>query len=285
MSPARFLAHSGKLDADVRVAMPFHGIIDRKNLDARRVLTDVKVPTPDGEEKVDLWYTEVRHVPVYLIQHDRYFDRPKVYGYDDDVERTQFYCAAVLAIASHIGFKPSVIHAQDWHAAMLLARLSVTPHVWAATGRVYTIHNLALKGDFDPAFAQRYHIGPELLALPGRPRAGDRIQQHGPGHPARGQDQHRERDVRARDPDARIRRRARPAVAGARRRPDGHRQRDRLRGVQPGDRPGDREALQPRDAGRPRAEQAGAAARDGAAGARRQPAVRRRNPPLGAEGH
>ena len=153
--------------SDVRVAMPFHGIIDRKNLDARRVLTDVKVPAAEGEQKVELWYTEVRGVPVYLIRHDGYFDRPKVYGYDDDLDRTQFFCAALLSVGDHIGFRPNVIHAQDWHAAMLLARLDTAPHVWEAAGRVYTIHNLALRGDFDAAYAAKYHIGHELLTLPG----------------------------------------------------------------------------------------------------------------------
>ncbi len=152
--------------ADVRVAMPLHGAIDRKRLDAKRVLTDVKVPWATSEQRVDLWYTELRGVPVYLIQNEHYFERPQVYGYDDDRDRTLFFCDALLACAPHLGFRPEVVHAQDWHAAMLLSRLAAAPHVWDAAGRVYTIHNLALRGDFDRGFAEHYGIGAGQLALP-----------------------------------------------------------------------------------------------------------------------
>ena len=151
---------------DVRVAMPFHAAIDRKRLDARRTLQDVKVPWPGGDERVDVWTLDVRGVPVYLLENARYFERGHVYGQDDDVERFLFFCDALLAIAPHVGFAPDVVHAQDWHAAFLLARLATgAPHPWSACGRVYTIHNLALRGDFDEAFARRHGLG-DALALP-----------------------------------------------------------------------------------------------------------------------
>ncbi|MHB8376278.1 MAG: glycogen synthase [Dehalococcoidia bacterium] len=152
--------------ADVRVAMPMHGAIDRKKLDAEHVLTGVNVPWASGEQRVDVWYTKVRGVPVYLVQNEHYFERPNVYGYDDDRDRTLFFCDALLASAHHLGFRPDVVHAQDWHAAMLLSRLSAMAHPWDAAGRVYTIHNLALKGTFDAGFARHYGIGAEQLTPP-----------------------------------------------------------------------------------------------------------------------
>ena len=83
-----------RLGADVRVAMPMHGIIDRKKLDARHLLHGVKVPWPDAQN-VDVWQTDVRGVPVYLLQNEHYFERPKVYGYDDDLDRFLFFCDAL----------------------------------------------------------------------------------------------------------------------------------------------------------------------------------------------
>ena len=152
--------------ADVRVAMPMHGAIDRKKLDAEHLLSDVRVPWASGDQRVDVWYTKVRGVPVYLVQDEHYFERPKVYGYDDDLDRTLFFCDALLASAHHLGFRPDVVHAQDWHAAMLLSRLSAMAHPWDAAGRVYTIHNLALQGNFDAGFARHYGIGADELAVP-----------------------------------------------------------------------------------------------------------------------
>jgi starch synthase len=153
---------------DVRVAMPMHRAVDRTVLPGlTRLLSKVKVPGPHGDEFVDVWETAARGVPVYLLENGRYFARERVYGFDDDEERFLFYCDALLACASHLGFVPDVVHAQDWHTALLLTRLDAHPrHRWADAGRVYTIHNLALRGDFDEAFADDFGIAPQQLAAP-----------------------------------------------------------------------------------------------------------------------
>ena len=156
---------------DVRVAMPMHGVIERTALNLTHLLAGVKVPWPGGDERVDVWQADVRGVPVYLLENARYFGRANVYGSDDDKERFLFFCDALLACAPHLGFRPDVIHAQDWHSALLLTRLAADDaHVWADAGRVYTIHNLALQGDFDRAFAQTHGIAPiELIPPDGLP--------------------------------------------------------------------------------------------------------------------
>jgi starch synthase len=178
---------------NVRVALPMHSAIDRTLLAPRKVLDNVKVgrstiqrlplkpsdtPWPSvqrgetpGEQRVNVWMSESRGVPVYLIENARYFDRTGVYGFDDDKERFLFFCDALLAAAPHLGFRPDVIHAQDWHTALLLTRLAGMDaagddHPWIDAGRVYTIHNLALQGTFDAAFADDFRIAPGLLAAP-----------------------------------------------------------------------------------------------------------------------
>jgi starch synthase len=154
--------------ADVHVAMPMHGAIERATLPLNRLLQGVRVPWPvGGDERVDVWQADVGGVPVYLIENERYFGRATVYGFDDDRDRFLFFCDALLAAAPHLGFKPDVLHIHDWHAALLLTRLVAHPdHAWARAGRVYTIHNLALQGNFDGGFAQYFGIDPRLLVAP-----------------------------------------------------------------------------------------------------------------------
>ena len=153
--------------ADVRVAMPMHGAIERTSLQLTHLLSGVVVPWPSGDERVDVWQSDVAGVPVYLIENARYLGRPTVYGFDDDRERFLFFCDALLAAAPHLGFVPEVVHAQDWHSAFLLTRLAAHPeHPWAAAGRVYTIHNLALQGNFDGGFAHHFGIGDPQLVSP-----------------------------------------------------------------------------------------------------------------------
>ncbi|MBI2724023.1 MAG: glycogen synthase [Chloroflexi bacterium] len=154
---------------DVRVALPMHGAIERTALpDLRHLLSNVQVPQAGGDERVDVWQTDVRGVPVYLLENERWFGRPQVYGFDDDRERFLFYCDALAACAGHLGFVPDVIHAQDWHAGLLLSRLVAAgrAHPWADAGRVYTIHNLALQGSFDAAFAQAHGFDARLFSTP-----------------------------------------------------------------------------------------------------------------------
>lgn len=156
---------------NVRVAIPMHSAIDRTLLAPRKVLDGVMVSWPDGEQRVDVYMADVRGVPTYLIENERFFDRSGVYGFDDDKDRFLFFCDALLASASHLGFRPDVIHAQDWHTGLLLSRLAALDasgddHPWRDAGRVYTIHNLGLQGNFDSGFAQHYGIGQSLLATP-----------------------------------------------------------------------------------------------------------------------
>ncbi len=153
---------------DVRVAMPMHGAIERVALNLTHLLAGVKVPWPGGDERVDVWQADVRGVPVYLLENARYFVRPNVYGSDDDKERFLFFCDALLACAPHLGFRPDAVHAQDWHSALLLTRLASADdaHPWSGAGRVYTIHNLALQGDFDATFAQTHGITAADLTPP-----------------------------------------------------------------------------------------------------------------------
>jgi starch synthase len=152
---------------DVRIAMPMHGAIERTSLSLNRILHGVEVPWPDGPERVDVWRAEVRGVPVYMIENERYFGRKTVYGFDDDLERFLFFCDALLACGPHLGFHPDVVHAQDWHTSFLLTRLAATPaHPWSTAGRVFTIHNLGLQGNFDEAFAGRHNITQGEMAPP-----------------------------------------------------------------------------------------------------------------------
>ncbi|MEX0749581.1 MAG: glycogen/starch synthase [Dehalococcoidia bacterium] len=152
---------------DVRLAMPFHAIIDREQAAAKRIAEQVRVPWAGGDESVDVWLADVRGVPVYLIENQRYFDRPTVYGHDDDIERFLFFCDALLACADRLDFRPDAVHAQDWHTALLLTRLEADDaHPWSRCGRAYTIHNLALKGEFTRDFAAGFGLGSQQFAPP-----------------------------------------------------------------------------------------------------------------------
>ncbi len=91
-------------------------------------------------------------VPVYFLGHDPYFDRPGVYGeggtgYPDELERFVFLSKAALALGPAVGWVPDIVHANDWHTALIPASLRSGDANLPAKS-VFTIHNLAYQGRF-----------------------------------------------------------------------------------------------------------------------------------------
>jgi starch synthase len=140
---------------DVRVMLPLHAGIDTAAYGFRRILADVPVQTPRGPEQVAVWQGTVHGVTTYLVEAAELFERPHIYGEPDDTQRFLFFSDAVLAVTPKLDWMPEVLHLHDWHLAFALVRLAAAPgHPMARCAALYTIHNLALRGDFDETFVE-----------------------------------------------------------------------------------------------------------------------------------
>jgi starch synthase len=138
---------------DVRLLIPRYGWIQRGTL---RALEGPLIVDLGGSLRFGaLLQDPDSGVPVYLLEHDAYFDRPWPYGpptgqYADNCERFAFLSHGALAACAHQGFVPDVIHANDWHTALVPALLN-TGHggeALADTASVLTIHNVGYQGEF-----------------------------------------------------------------------------------------------------------------------------------------
>ncbi|MGD9891780.1 MAG: glycogen synthase [Dehalococcoidia bacterium] len=139
---------------DARVILPLHAGIDTAARGFARVLADVPVQTPRGPELASLWQGVVDGLTVYLVEAMDLFERPQIYGEPDDNQRFLFFSDAVLAMVPELDWPVEVLHLHDWHTAFAAARLDADPaQPLAATGLLYTIHNLNFRGDFDTDFA------------------------------------------------------------------------------------------------------------------------------------
>lgn len=98
-------------------------------------------------------------VPVYLIEHNHYFDRSGLYthegeGFGDNTERFAFFCKAALQACQTLRFKPAIIHGHDWQTALLPYYLKTHESgnaFFADTRTVLTIHNGAYQQHSDRA--------------------------------------------------------------------------------------------------------------------------------------
>ena len=70
-----------------------------------------------------LWRGENHGVPVWFVENDPFFDRPKLYGYDDDKLRFAWFCRAVIDLMDGLDFFPEILHCNDWETALAIIYL------------------------------------------------------------------------------------------------------------------------------------------------------------------
>lgn len=139
---------------DVRVILPFYGTMPDRykdkledvlyfqlNMGLKSAYCGVKQLVLDG-------------VTYYFIDNESYYFRDQCYGYWDDDERFGFFSMAVCEVMEKLDFIPDIVHAHDWHAAIIPVLL-VHKYHWIQAYRqirkVITIHNLRFQGVYDPA--------------------------------------------------------------------------------------------------------------------------------------
>jgi starch synthase len=97
--------------------------------------------------------TDPHDVPMYMIEHPGFFARADIYGehgqdYPDNVKRFVFFSRAAALAAAEI-VRPEVMHAHDWHAAVVPLAMRADPGLrdkFKNTLSCFTIHNLAFQG-------------------------------------------------------------------------------------------------------------------------------------------
>lgn len=152
---------------DARLVLPAYSWIDTS--EAERLPHAMGVPMGDGERWCGILRTELNGGPVYLLEHDVYFDRPELYHdvhgeYGDNIQRFALLCRAAMQICHVEGFWPHVFHCHDWQAALLPVFLDIEldPALREAAS-VMTIHNLAYQGWFGQGDASAICLGDQHL--------------------------------------------------------------------------------------------------------------------------
>ena len=139
------------LGHDVRLMMPRYGTISSDQFALSKIGDPFRVPAGAGKEYVHLiGSTMGETVPVYLLWNEHYFtSREKVYGFEDDAQRFAVFGRGVIEAIRVLDWRPDVIHANDWHTAVVPTWLDVTgwrDPLYRDVATVFTIHNLAYQG-------------------------------------------------------------------------------------------------------------------------------------------
>jgi starch synthase len=148
----------------VSVAVPLHRGL-KKSGEFRRTNLELAVPVANGTWASRVWQGRRGGVSLLAIERDEYFDRAQLYGegggdYPDSLDRFAFFSRAAIELARYIEPTPEVVHANDWHTALIPALAAVT-HLPMRT--VFTIHNLRYQGEFPAAEFPRLGLPAEMF--------------------------------------------------------------------------------------------------------------------------
>ena len=141
-----------KQGVDVRVIMPKYSTIAEHFQKEMKHLAHFDVPVAWRQQYCGLDEMVYQGVHYYFIDNEYYFSRPSIYGEFDDAERFAFFSRAALESLMHIpGFKPDIIHCQDWHTALIplmLKKFYSQEPLYYPIKTLFTIHNLKYQGIF-----------------------------------------------------------------------------------------------------------------------------------------
>ena len=167
---ARGLAARGH---DVTMVLPKYKSLKTAGVDFKPAGT-VFVPIGGKVEQANLLVGQRAGVRVVLFEHPEFYEREggpyaakhaalglSAYdagAIDDADERFGFYARAAIEAMRVLDIKPDVIHAHDWHAALIPTFLKTVYKdnpFFSATKTALTIHNIAFQGAFELATAEK----------------------------------------------------------------------------------------------------------------------------------
>jgi starch synthase len=148
----RKLSHpiEGISAVDARLVIPFHGVIRRESYDLRPVVS-FTVLHSSKPLQAEVYATEIDGLPVYLIGGEAFPSHVPVYS-DDwgfDAHKYIFFSLAALQLTCVLGWKPHIVHANDWHTAAAIYSLYLrrdTDPFFRDTATLLTVHNLPYMG-------------------------------------------------------------------------------------------------------------------------------------------
>jgi starch synthase len=133
------------------VVMPLYSDIPESLRENLTFITSFNLTLSWRNQYCGVFQAKLGGVTYYLLDNEQYFKRQGLYGHYDDGERFAFFSKAALEFLQHIGFKPDVLHCNDWQSALVpvfyRAFYQDNPF-YSGIKTVYTIHNLKYQGKY-----------------------------------------------------------------------------------------------------------------------------------------
>jgi len=142
-----------RLGVDIRVVLPKYSQIDPEFVSKMEFAGSCQVSLSWRNQYCGVYKYDYEGITYYFIDNEYYFFREWLYGQYDDGERFSFFCKAILEVLPMIGFKPDIIHLNDWQTGMVSVLLDAhyrgrESGFYKNIHTLFTIHNLKYQGVF-----------------------------------------------------------------------------------------------------------------------------------------
>lgn len=144
-----------RLGHDARIVLPRYRKIGKGQAPVVGPISASFLPVGERQEQMRIFSTQLGDTPVYLLDIPAAFERDTIYGDDDDDRRFILFARGILNLMIHLrdveGWQTELVHANDWHTGLVPNYLKTFyTYTFGQTASVYTIHNLAYQGIFNP---------------------------------------------------------------------------------------------------------------------------------------
>jgi len=145
-----------RLGHEVTVVLPCHQEISQRGFNPSDTGIALKVRMAQRSYTARVREFSRGNLRILFIEQHELFDRPGLYGYSsgdwpDNARRFAFFCRASLQMLKPLGFRPDILHLNDWQTALtplLLKEEWADDPFFARTRSLFTIHNLGYQGCF-----------------------------------------------------------------------------------------------------------------------------------------
>jgi starch synthase len=145
---------------NVTAILPLYRTVRDEAPDLEPVGSPFLVPLGDRSEEARVFRVAgpVQGPQVYFIEHLEYFNRHGIYGenavdYPDNARRFAFFALAALTALPRLVSGPVLVHAHDWHTALVpvyLRTILAAESLAASATTVLSVHNPGYQGHFPP---------------------------------------------------------------------------------------------------------------------------------------
>jgi starch synthase len=146
---------------EIRILVPKFGLINERKHRLHEVVRLSGLNISIGEDEKPL-IIKVASIPsaklqVYFLDNEDYFQRKYVFAdknnkfYEDNMERTIFFCKGAVETVKKLGWSPDIIHCADWMTAFIPLYLKTTyknDPIFKTSKCVFSVYDNNFKHEF-----------------------------------------------------------------------------------------------------------------------------------------